>query len=115
MNTRASILLTAVAGLAGGIALGLLLAPAAGRTTRRRLAKSARDSTHWMEEQYHALEHQLEEVEHQLQEASTHLTDRVRAATQSTLDQYLPSMPDDEAWALGRDDVSRDLRHLPRR
>ena len=108
-------LLTAAAGFAGGLVLGLLLAPEAGRTTRRRLAESARDSTHWMEEQFHALEHQLEEVEHQLQEAGTHLTDRVRAATQSAVDQYLPSMPEDETWGLGHDDLSRDLRHLPRR
>lgn len=115
MNTRVSILLTAVAGFAGGLLAGLLLAPQAGRATRRRLAESARDSTHWMEEQFHAFEHQLAEVEHQLQEAGTHLTDRVRAATQDAVDQYLPSMPDDETWALGRDDLSRDLRHLPRR
>ena len=76
---------------------GLLLAPKAGRETRRELASKARARFHELEEQLHSVESHLRRLEQQLEV----LGERFRKATES------------EAWKLENKDIARELPRMP--
>ncbi len=115
MKTTQTILLAAVA-FAGGYLAGLLFAPASGRETRRRIARSAQEPSRWVGGQVHAFEARLAALEAQLQTLSRQFAEKMRETTQGALDQVLPSVPeDDEAWQIEGDELARNLRRMPRK
>jgi len=111
MNSRQSLLLTALASFAGGFVAGVLMAP----ESRRRLAAGAQGSARWVGHQMHAIEAQLTALEHQLNTISADLGERVRATTKEAFDPHVPSIPDEEMWEFEGEDVARDLRRMPRK
>ena len=115
MNTRLAVLLTGLSSFAGGFILGLLVAPESGREARQRVSLAAHGSTRWMGDRLQELEGRLHEIEAQVQETGLHLSQRVREATGRTLDAYVPSVPNEDAWDIRREDLSRNLRRMPRR
>jgi len=116
MTTRQALLLTAVSSFASGFLAGVLLAPYSGREARRRLVQTTQDSTRWAAGRLHDLEARLGTLEQQIHTAGTQLGDKMRETAHKAVDPYLPVLPEeDEAWKVERDELARDLRHLPRR
>jgi gas vesicle protein len=113
MNTRQTQLLTAVAAFAGGFLAGVLLAPQSGREARRRIARTAQDSTRWVEDRLQTVETQLGALEQQIQAAGAQFGEKVQEVAAKTVEQYVPSLPDDSDL-LEKEDLTRDLRRMPR-
>jgi len=87
----------AIGAFAAGLVTGLLLAPKAGRETRRELASKARARLHELEVQLHGVESHLRRVEQQLQT----LGERFRQAAETG------------AWKLENQDIARELPRMP--
>ncbi|MFQ5569720.1 MAG: YtxH domain-containing protein [Rhodothermales bacterium] len=116
MNTRQTILLTAISAFAGGFFAGLIFAPQTGRETRQRLVRTAQGSTRWLGEQLDAVEAKIGVLEQQIHKTTSQFTEKVRETAHHTVDQYVPSMPDDtKAWTVEREDLAHDLRRMPRK
>lgn len=115
MNTRQTQLLTAVAAFAGGFLAGVLLAPQSGREARRRIVQTAQDSTRWVEDRLQTIETQLGVLEQQMQAAGAQFGEKVREAATRTVEHYVPALSDDgDLLEMDQEDLTRDLRHLPR-
>ena len=105
--------LTGLAAFAGGVVAGILLAPQSGAETREQISGEAKASLRRLEGQIQGLEKRLADLGEQLKEGGQELGDKVK---KSTIDQVLPEVPGDPAaFDLAGDDVSRDLRHMPRK
>ena len=116
MNTSQTLLLTALTSFVGGFLAGLILAPASGEESRRRLARSAEDSTRWLGDRVKDLEVQLTAIEEQLQASGAQLGERLREAAQQAADPYVPGLADeDEDWEMSRKEIAKDLRRMPRK
>lgn len=87
-----------VAGVAflTGLGLGLLLAPEAGRTTRRTLAEGARSGAQWVEDR-----------------ALAPVAEQVREASQAVAGRVVPDLGDWEV--VDGPELVRDLPGLPHR
>ena len=116
MNTRQTVLLTAVTAFASGFLAGMLFAPASGRDARRRIAASARGSTRWLGDQLQNLESQLGSLEQQIQTVGTQFSEKVRGVAKKAVDPYLPTFPEEEEqWKVDRKELTKDLRRMPRK
>lgn len=99
----------------GGVTAGIVIAPQSGRDLRKGVAVRATQQLGWMEERLRGIEEQLRELEHQLAASGSQIGDRLRERTVRAVDQVLPTLPDAaDAWRLGHDEVTRELRNLPR-
>ncbi len=116
MNTRQTQLLTAITAFASGFLVGVLFAPQSGREARRRIAETAQDSSRWMGDRLQAIEAQLGALERQIHAASVQFGEKIRGAAAKAVDQHVPLLPEDtDAWKMDREDLTHDLRQMPRK
>ena len=116
MNTRQTQLLTAITAFASGFLVGVLFAPQSGREARRRIAETAQDSSRWMGDRLQAIETQLGALERQIHAASAQFGEKMRGGAAKAVDQHVPSLPEDtDAWKMDREDLTHDLRQMPRK
>ena len=93
-------LLIALSAFAGGVAIGLLMAPRSGRQTRRRLASGAASGRQWIDEA--------------LTSTGEQLSGAVREVVDATVDRYAPEL--EGPWSqVGGEELVRDLKRLPGR
>ncbi len=111
MKTNPSLLLVGAVALAGGV-VALLLAPRTGPALRQSFIRQARAQQRRLGDQWRQTEAQVARLEAHLHESTVQFGERLREITGYTLDQYVPDFPD-EAWALDRDEMERDLRRMP--
>ncbi|MEM1270406.1 MAG: YtxH domain-containing protein [Bacteroidota bacterium] len=90
MNRLAEILLAGLAGVAGGLLLGILAAPKSGSETRHQIAGGVRGGAGWIDAQ-------AREANRQIQEAGAQAADQIRRAARDAFDQISPDF-DSEEW-----------------
>ena len=62
------------------------------------------------------IETQLGALERQIHAASVQFGEKMRGAAAKAIDQHVPSLPEDpDAWKMDREDLTHDLRKMPRK
>lgn len=114
MNTRDTLIVTALSTFVAGVVTGILMAPFSGRESRRRIAKGAQESGLWLKDHVHQIEERLDVVEDRLHSLSEEIGSKVREATRAVADQYVPTVPqDEEAWKMDKKEMSKELGRMP--
>jgi len=112
MKTQDKILLTGFLSFSSGYLLGMFFAPEASIKARRAVAEKIKARGQVLEEQLHTLEKQLAKIEGQLKEAGQDLSDKVKEFASSVVPTRLGEMVD---WEVDDGELTRDLRHMPKR
>ncbi|WP_456428456.1 YtxH domain-containing protein [Rhodocaloribacter sp.] len=116
MHTRRDLFWTALFAFAGGFTAGLLCAPHSGRKSREIIAGRVRAEGRRIEQQLRAMEEQLAALEAQVAAAGREVGEKVREAAERVVDQVTPTLAEDpEAWKVEDEELTRDLRRMPRR
>lgn len=113
MTNRVAVILIASSSFTGGVALGLLAASKRGRVACSRLADVVQAQSRLMQARLHEVQDQVRALERQVEQAGHDFTDRLAHAGENVLTHYLPALPE-EAWEVHRDELARELPHLPR-
>lgn len=112
MTTRQTMLITGLAAFVSGFFAGLAFSSERGRQVRQQISEQAHHTSSWMEDRLHHLEGRLHDLEDRLQHAGEEFGARVREATDRATDHLVPQAPDD--WDVENDEVTRELRRMPR-
>jgi len=105
----------ALGSFAGGVCLGILMAPQSGRETREQISTRVRGELSRLEGQLSNLETHLEELEDQITQISGDIRQKIRDKAEHAVDQVLPTIPDDPSvFKVEGGELEQDLRRMPR-
>ena len=106
MNNAKALFFVAVATFAGGFVSGLMAAPDSGAASRRRIAEKAQAQRHLLGDHLTSIEKQLGALERDLQLLGRRFKEQLNIEAVDT---------EDIAWDVASDEVTRELRGMPRK
>ncbi len=112
MNTKQSMLLSGVMAFMGGFIAGWALSTEKGKELRRNMSAQAHQTSNWMETRLHHIEDRIHRLEGRLHQASEGFAEKVKDATERATEHLVPTPP--EEWDVESNEVTRELRRLPR-
>lgn len=108
MKNAKALFFVAATTFVGGYLSGLLSAPDSGRSSRRRIAEKAQVQRQRLGEHVRSIEEQLSGLERDLHLLGQRFSDQLRHTNQDDASE-------DIAWEVDPDEVTRELRGMPRR
>lgn len=106
MKNTKTLLFVAAATFAGGFVAGLMAAPESGSASRRRLAEKAQIQRQRLGEHLQAIEQQLAALEQDLHLLGKRFSDQLRSDA---------GAEEPITWDLDSEEVTRELRGMPRK
>ena len=110
MKNAKALFFVAAATFASGFLSGLMFAPDSGRASRRRIAEKAQAQGRRLGEHIQSIEKQLCVLERDLQLLGRRLGDQLHSATQGHA-----GADDEMTWEVDPEEVTRELRGMPRK